>query len=78
MSITSLPMKSLSSRGPIGWFRPSLAPVSMSSAVPVDSIRAKIASLMNGPSIRLTRNPGMSFDSMTVLPSSWANARDAS
>ena len=70
LSITSLPMKSLSSSGPIGWFSPSLAPVSMSSALPVDSMSAKIASLMKGPSIRLTRKPGMSFDSMTVLPSS--------
>ena len=58
LSITSLPMKSLSSSGPIGWLRPSFAPVSMSSAVPVDSISAKTASLMNGPSIRFTRNPG--------------------
>ena len=49
----------------------------MCSALPVPSISAKIASLMNGPSMRLTRKPGMSFDSITVLPSSPANARAA-
>ena len=31
---TSRPMKSASSSGPIGWFSPTLAPASMSSAVP--------------------------------------------
>jgi hypothetical protein len=56
--MTSLPMKSLSSSGPIGWFRPELrAGVDVLGAA-VDSISAKTASLMNGPSIRFTRKPG--------------------
>ena len=71
-------MKSESSKGPMGWLRPSRAPVSMSAALPVPSMRVKIASLMNGPSMRFTRKPGMSFDSITVLPRSPANARAAS
>ena len=63
---TSSPMKSASSSGPIGWFSPTFAPVSMSSALPTPSSRARIASARNGMSIRLTMNPGRSAETMSA------------
>ena len=74
---TSRPMKSASSSGPIGWFRPTFAPVSMSSAVPRPSSKARIASARNGIRIRLTMKPGRSAETMTCLPMSAAIARTA-
>ena len=70
-------MKSASSSGPIGWLSPTLAPVSMSSAVPRPSSYARIASARNGIRIRLTMKPGRSADTMTCLPSSAARSRTA-
>ena len=64
---TSRPMKSASSSGPIGWLSPTLAPVSMSSAVPSPSSKARIASARNGMRIRLTMNPGRSADDDHLL-----------
>ena len=42
----------------MGWFRPSLAPVSMSSGVPTPSWSAKHASQSIGMRMRFTRKPG--------------------
>ena len=71
-SIVSRPMRSASSSGPIGWFRPSFAPVSMSSGVPSPSCNAKHASPSIGMSIRFTMKPGRPSDVGTVLPIFWA------
>ena len=67
-SIVSRPIRSASSSGPIGWFRPSFAPVSMSSGVPSPSCSAKHASPSIGMRIRFTMKPGTSFVTMHVLP----------
>ena len=67
-------MKSASVSGPIGWFRPSFTPVSMSSGVASPSWSAKHASLMSGMRIRFTMNPGTSFDVTVVFPKRFASA----
>ena len=67
-STVSRPMRSLSSNGPIGWLRPSFAPVSMSSGVPTPSCSAKHASQSIGMRMRFTRKPGASLLVVVVLP----------
>ena len=70
-------MKSASASGPIGTLVPSFIAVSTSSAEARPSCRAKHASLSIGMRIRLTMNPGMSFERTVVLPIFSASARVA-
>src|SRR5207244_2099553 len=66
----SSPIRSASASGPSGCANPSLAMVSIASASATPSCNAQTASLMKGIRIRLETNPGTSFATAGVLPSS--------
>ena len=70
----SRPIRSASASGPIGWLKPSFAIVSIASGSATPSCSAHTASLMNGIRIRLETNPGKSFASAGVFPSSRASS----
>ena len=54
----SRPMKSASSKGPMGWFIPRRMMPSMASLVATPSRRASMASLIMGMRRRLEMKPG--------------------
>ena len=71
----SSPTKSASSRGPIGWFKPSRHPLSISAMLAVPCPSTNTASLIIGSKMRLTTNPGSSCAMTTCLPRLSANMR---
>src|SRR5829696_2781225 len=74
----SNPTRSASSRGPIGWPRPSLRALSMSGVLATPSTSMFIASLPTKQLIRLVTNPGNSSTSTVSLPIRSATSRAAS
>ena len=70
----SSPIRSASASGPIGCAKPSFATVSIASGSATPSMSAYAASLMNGIRIRFETNPGKSFTSAGVFPSSRASS----
>ena len=67
-STTSRPIRSARASGPIGWLIPNFMIVSMFSALPRPSCRAKMASLIIGIRMRFAINPGESLTSTGSLP----------
>src|SRR6266542_463765 len=74
----SSPIRSASASGPSGCAKPSFAIVSIASASATPSCSAQTASLMNGIRMRFETNPGKSFATAGVLPSSRASSVIAS
>ena len=71
----SKPMKSANVRGPMGTLVPNFIVLSISSAVPIPSYKAKTASFMYGIKILFAMKPGTSLAVEQVLPMDSASCK---